>query len=147
MVPTLIFLDFQLLFQQIQFRLHWTAASHSWGLFKVQNGSSKNAGLGVSGLWAVFVIGLEVSKSSVSNFETGGLRSLAKSRIYHAIPLFHKLAFQNYLQLDLASDFTLLCQFWLPLSALYPGISKLPLQLSFSQKYYQLVPCKSLEIP
>ena len=73
MVPTLIFLDFQLLFQQIQFPLHWTAASHSWGLFKVQNGSSKNAGPGVSGLWAVFVIGLEVSKSSVSNFETGGL--------------------------------------------------------------------------
>ena len=73
MVPTLIFLDFHILFQQIQFRLHWTAASHSWGHFKVQNGSSKNAGLGVSGLWAVFVIGLEVSKSSVSNFETGGL--------------------------------------------------------------------------
>ena len=73
MVPTLIFLDFHILFQQIQFRLHWTAASHSWGHFKVQNGSSKNVGLGVSGLWAVFVIGLEVSKSSVSNFETGGL--------------------------------------------------------------------------
>ena len=73
MVPTLIFLDFQLLFQQIQFRLHWTAASHSWGHFKVQNGSSKNVGL--AGFWSLGSVcdrsrSLEVS---VSNFETGGL--------------------------------------------------------------------------
>ena len=46
-----------------------------------------------SGLWAVFVIGLEVSKSSVSNFETGGLAVSQSLEFTMLIPLFHKLAF------------------------------------------------------
>ena len=72
MAPTLIFLDFHILFQQIQFRLHWTAAIPGV-ILRYRMVPQKTWVSPASGLWAVFVIGLEVSKSSVSNFETGGL--------------------------------------------------------------------------
>ena len=116
MVPTLIFLDFQLLFQQIQFRLHWTAASHSWGHFKVQNGSSKNAGLGVSGLWAVFVIGLEVSKSRSRILKPG----VSQSRKVSNLPCYTPIPQISFLELSLARS---RLRFYLALPVLVAFIS------------------------